>query len=255
VTEFIVTSPSNSCGAQTVALLHDNASTAHCLFDSAAVYTGAGVCGCGRFNSSAHGEVAARRGVLALWVLPPADPQPYDPAHVWCDMDTAGGSWMQIFSTSSSDALNNPAAGLAARAYDDSATVALRQASQVLLAIRDATGRVIGDEFAVFALPAPWRSKHPSAYARMDIVDVPVLLGHNTNHTTVTLRFGHAAAGSSCDDSWSSWANATHGRLCMVGVDGRVNTPAWSGFATGDSVPLCGQHACTKSRRFTIAVR
>jgi hypothetical protein len=165
-------------------------------------------------------------------------------------MSTAGGGWTVIF--------------LADNVNYNSTTVqytipaqAIRDAArQALMSFRDLNNNMAALNYAVFDLPATWRTQSPMTVSPFEDLTVSVAVNGGLPGPA-TLRYGVANFGSLCSDAWTTTAGDLYGRICLQGTTAAF----WSGFGVpdGDFCVLGNQPysatACSDSARFSIAVR
>ena len=292
ITEFVAVDEHSepACTSHGVALVADypgglelasNRIDPPCSASNTTVYSGVGMCGCGRNGAVLRGKLVPDGVTTTLWVRPPTPPSPDAAVFARCDLATRGGGWTTVFSTLNSAGRNdgdNTPGGLRGRQYIAGLLPVLRSARSVLLAVRDGAEDVVTpDAVAEMPLPEPWRNAHPSTYVAEDLESWPVAVGLTGVREPRKVRYGSAAladvpgasAGDWCANDWEVGAGAPDavgntrytGRLCVA------STPAamWYGWATAHVADLCsGSDAsvaeaatqrCTGARAFTLSVR
>jgi hypothetical protein len=111
-----------------------------------------------------------------------------------CDMTTAGGGWTVIFLASNVN-YNSTAID-----YTVPAQSIRDQARQVLMSFRDLTNNMLALDYAVFDLPATWRTQSPMTVSPFE--DLAVSASVNGGVPAVaSLRYGVANFGSLCSDA------------------------------------------------------
>ena len=160
-------------------------------------------------------------------------------------------------------------AGLTVRAYLPGTRALVAGAKEVMIALRDTDGAVVGDAVVSMPMPSAWRFVAPTATTAGELVDWPVAVGNSVAQMPRTVRFGSSAvqpaAGSLCGAPWAALddgvtvegegARGFGGLLCVDDP----SAPVWYGWATAHTADVCAAGAtavpCTASRQFVISVR